>query len=134
MQQPRTEEQKLMQTPAIVKLGGKDYEIKPLPIILASPWRKKFVGLLMEGDDLSLVTSDNPKKFQEALADTLLKKPDELMDLFFEYAKDLDKNEIENIASSIEILTALEEVIAFESPFLGMAARVIQMLKKNLVQ
>ena len=130
----RTDEQKLMQTPAIVKLGGKDYEIKPLPIILASPWRKKFIGLVMKMDDLSIVTSDDRQEFQKALSNALLQKPDELTDLFFAYAKNLDRSEIENSASSLEVLSALEEVIAFESPFLGAAIRVTQILKKSLVQ
>lgn len=128
----RTEEQKLMQSPAVVCFGGRDYEIKPLPIILASPWRKKFIGLLKELTDLSTVTSDDKEKFLPALFNILTQKPDELTDLFFEYARNLNRKKIENSASSAEMLTAIEEVIAFESPFLGAAIRVTQAVKKNL--
>ncbi len=127
----RTEEQKILQEPVVVKLGGKDYEIKPLPIILASPWRKKFIKLLQDVSALAKIT-DEDAGFADALNNVLIEKPDELTDLFFEYAR-LSKEELQNSASSVEILNALIEVIAFESPFLGAAARITTAVRKNLV-
>ncbi len=128
----RTEEQKIIQEPIIVLFGGKEYEIKPLPIIKASPWRKRFISLMKDISALSSVTSDKDN-FLTALSDILSTKPDALVDLFFEYVPYLDRKEIENIASSQEILTAIEEVVALESPFLGAAIHVTRAMQRNLV-
>lgn len=127
----RTEEQKITQEPVVVVFGGKEYEIKPLPIIKASPWRKKFINLMGEVSALAKVTSDDQGDFIKALSDILAQKPDELVDLLFEYIP--NRKEIEQIASSNEILKAMEEVIALEAPFLGAAIRITRVMQKNLV-
>lgn len=128
----RTEEQKITQEPVVVLFGGEEYEIKPLPIKYASPWRKKFIALMREVSALAVVTSDNNESFMASLADILTEKPDKLVDLLFEYIP-VSRDEIENKATSSEILKALEEVIALESPFLGAAIRLTKTMQKNLV-
>jgi len=126
----RTEEQKIMQEPVLVSFGGKEYEIKPLPIVKASPWRKKFIALMSEVSMLASITSDDKETFLKALSDILIKEPDKLVDLLFEYIP--NREEIENIASSQEILKAIEEVVALEAPFLGAAIRITKVMQKNL--
>lgn len=128
----RTEEQKLLQEPVVVDFGGQEYEIKPLPIVHASSWRKKFIDLMRELTDLTRITSDD-EGYMSALSNVLVNKPDELTDLFFDYAKNLNRNEIENKATSYELLNALVEVIKFEAPFLGAAARITKAMTDNLV-
>lgn len=129
----RTEEQKLLQEPVKVLLGGKEYEIKPLPIKYASPWRRKFITLMGEASALASVTSDDKDGFLKALSELLTDKPDRLVDLLFEYMPNLKRDEIESQATSSEILNALEEVVAFEAPFLGAAIRITKAMQKNLV-
>src|SRR4030043_261913 len=99
----RTEEQKILQEPVTVTFGGREFEIKPLPLIKATPWRKKFIELTKEMSALASVTSDS-EEFLNALADILTEKPDALVDLFFEYVPYLNREEIENVASSNEML------------------------------
>lgn len=125
----RTEEQKLAQEPAMVKFGGKDYEIKPLPLIKATPWRRKFVALFSDVASLASVTTDTPDKFKGALDNILIDKPEEMANLFYEYTG-LDKNEIEQIATSREFIKAFEEVVAFEAPFFGAAIRIATRLQR----
>ena len=129
----RTEEQKIASEPVKVFFGGKEFEIKPLPLKFATPWRKKFIALTRELSVLSSITSDDSNAFLNALVNILSEKPDALVDLFFEYVPYLKREEIENISSSIEMLHAIEEVVAFEAPFLGTAIRITRTMQKNLV-
>ena len=80
----RTEEQKIIQEPVVVILGGDRYEIKPLVIKEAAPWRRKFIGLFNDLSILASVTSDAPDQFKSAMNEMLLNKPDAISDLFFE--------------------------------------------------
>jgi len=127
----RTEEQKVLQEPVTVTLGGQKYEIKPLVIREASPWRRKFVSLFTDLSSLSSVTSDNPEKFQEAMNEILLVKPDKITDLFFEYTK-LNRDEIESKATTVEMVNAFQEVFALEAPFFGSAVRAVGIMKKAI--
>jgi hypothetical protein len=129
----RTEEQKLAQEPVKVILGGKEYDIKPLPIVRANTWRRQYVNLLKETSVLAAVTADESEKFQDALSKIFLEKPDEFVTLLFDYAPELDRTTIEQEATSVEVLNALEAVIGFETPFLGAALRMTNVLKKSLV-
>ena len=128
----RTEEQKLIKESVKVILGGKECEVKPLVIRDATPWRKKFVALFDDVPTLASVTSDNPKEFSGALNNLLTEKPEAIFDLFFEYTK-LDKEEIEGVATTQELLTAFEEVFAFEAPFFGAAIKTMVKLQKSIV-
>ena len=127
----RTEEQKIIQEPVVVILGGEKYEIIPLVIREAAPWRRKFVGLFANVSAISSVTSDNPKEFTSAMEEMLLTKPDKLTDLFFEYTK-LNREEIEGKATTVEIINAFEEVFALEAPFFGSVVRAVVRMNKSL--
>ena len=127
----RTEEQKLLQEPVVVLFGEQEYKIKPLTIVHAAAWRKRFIKLMGELTVLVQVTSDDAG-YMPALSKVLLDKPDELTDLFFEYVKDLNRSEIESKASSLQLLKAIEEVVKFESPFLGAATRITRAMTSNL--
>ena len=102
----RTEEQKISQEPIKVTFGGKEFEIKPLPLKLASQWRHKFIDLMKEMSTLSSVTSDDSEAFLKALSQVLTEEPDKLVDLFFEYTG-FNREEVENIATSNEMLCAI---------------------------
>ena len=126
----RTEEQKLMQELVMVVLGGKEYEIKPLVLSKAAPWRRKFIALYISSL-MSVASSDDPKNLSSAMEDIVLHKPDEIADLFYEYTG-FNREEIENSATSKEFQIACEEVIALEAPFFGLAIQAIGGLRKTI--
>uniref|UniRef100_A0A6M3IX45 Uncharacterized protein n=1 Tax=viral metagenome TaxID=1070528 RepID=A0A6M3IX45_9ZZZZ len=121
---PRTEEDKIVQSPVKVILGGREYEIKPLPIKYSLPWVKKVAGILVNILPMANIASDD-EAFSGAFNEIMVSRPEELVGLFFEYARDLNKAEIEETASSAEIVNAFEEVLSLERPLFGMTLRVI---------
>lgn len=118
----RNEEDKLLQVPVKVTLGGKEYEVRPLPLKYALPWCKKLVAATVSGFvSRSNVTTDNPEAFDKAMSELLYDKPEQMIELFFEYARDLPRDEIEETATTAEVVIALEAVKELESRFFGIA-------------
>ena len=118
----RTENQKVLQAPVKVILGGTEYEVKPLPLKDSLPWCKAVVAATVKGiASRSSISSDDPEKFDNAMTDLLYNKPEQLIDLFFRYAKDLDRAEIEGKATLNEIMDAFNTVRGIESRFFGWA-------------
>jgi len=122
----RTDEDKLVQAPVSVKLGGVDYSIPPLPIKYSLPWVKKVSKILMGVVSMENVTSDNEEAFADAFGEIMVTRPEQLIELLFEYARDLDKESICEVASSAEIVHAFEEVLSFERPLFGMVIRAFR--------
>jgi len=122
----RTEEDKITQASVKVMLGGQEYEIKPLPIKYSLLWVKKVTKILMGIVTLEGVTSDNEDAFADAFSEIMVTRPEQLIDLLFEYARDLDKDAIMEVASSGEIVNAFEGVMSFERPLFGMALRAFR--------
>ena len=120
----RTEEDKVLQNPVKVTLGGKGYEIRPLPIKYALPWCKSVIQITISGImSRASITTDTPEEFDNAMNDVLIERPEKLIDLFFDYAKDLDKEEIMETASLNEVIDAFEAVKELESRFFGWVIR-----------
>jgi len=110
----RSEEDKLTQAPLIVTLGGKPFEVAPLVIKYSREWRKKSLPLIAFLVGYSRKSED---EMLDAITDLFTTKTDEILDSFFEYARDLKREEIELIATDGEIITAFLEVFnAFVSP------------------
>lgn len=114
----RTEEQKIAQVPVTVIFGGKPYEIRPLVIKESRTWRQKVIKVLSELPQLTQVTSEDKEKFNSALETLLVTMPDTVVELFFEYAKDLNREEIENVATDSEMAAAWEKVVELAFPLL----------------
>ena len=112
----RTEEQKIVQAPLLVVLGGKEYEVKPLVIRDSRKWRHGIVTILASLPQYLGASSDDPVAFGEALKAFLESKPDEVIDLFFSYAKDLNREEIEGAATDSELAAAFDKVVAYAFP------------------
>ena len=111
----RSEEEKIIQTPITVSLGGKNYEVKPLVIRESRAWRVKLVAALK-----SLPGQINTTSAPDALSDNIqamfLTMPDMAADLFFSYAKDLNREEIEAAALDSELAAAFEQVVELAFP------------------
>lgn len=113
----RSEEQKVTQAPVVVILGGKEYKITPLVIRDSRVWRSevsKALGMLPQY--AKVTTEDPPEMFGKAIDAMLVVMPDLTVDLFFSYAKELDRDEIEGIATDSEIAKAFEQLVEIAFP------------------
>jgi hypothetical protein len=116
--QERTEEQKLTQAPVVVVFGSKEYKLRILTIKESREWRQQTIKTFNELPQYTKVTSDDPEKFNSALESLLITMPDTVVDLFFAYAKDLDRKEIEAVATDQEMYLAWEKVVELSFPLL----------------
>lgn len=112
----RTEEQKLVQAGIKVILGGREYEIRPLVIRESREWRAKVIKLIAPLPEYAKVTMDSEEDFGKVLTLMLVTMPDQVVDLFFDYAKDLNREEIENKATDEEMTKAFAEVVKVAFP------------------
>ena len=122
----RTEDEIVAQAPITVILGGKEYKIAPLVIRDSREWRKKVVALIAPLPKIVGVKIDDVEDFGAALTQLLVTMSDKVIDLFFDYAKDLNREDIESTATDSELQIAFREVmkIAFplaEAPMEAMA-------------
>lgn len=120
----RTEEEKVARAPLLVKLGGKEYPIVPLVIREARAWRLKVVNVLTSLPDYINATTDTPDDFNAALKALLVTMQDTTLDLFFEYAKDLPRDEIEKTTTDEEVAEAFSRVIEIAFPLSRSLAEV----------
>ena len=130
MAEQRTEEEKLTRAPITVILGGDKYEIAPLVIRDSRGWRKKVIELLAPLPEMVKTTSRNPKAFGDVLNRMLVTMPDQVLDLFFEYAKDLDRKEIEDKATDEEMAEAFKEVVKVAFPLAESLPKVMERLSQ----
>jgi len=112
----RTEEEKVIQAPISVILGGEQYDVKPLVIRDSRLWRQKVAGMLAPLPGLVSTNSDDPEAFGQALTQLLVDTPDMVVDLFFDYAKELNREEIENVATDAEMRDAFQEIVKYAFP------------------
>lgn len=124
----RTEEQKVAQAPIVVVLGGKEYQVAPLVIRDARIWRAKVIKLIAPVPQLVSTKIDTPDDFSKHLTEMLVAIPDQVIDVFFEYAKDLDREEIESIATERDMAQAFLEVVKVAFPLAESAPMVIARL------
>ncbi len=129
MVEKRTEEDKVLRTEIKVTLGGKEYTIAPLVIKYSGEWRKKALPLyssLIRYSHLSTgESSGKTEELEQAVVELFTTRTDEMLDSFFEYARELPREEIENTATDGEVILAFMEVFnAFVAPFAARAETV----------
>jgi len=112
----RAEGDKVVHAPIVVILGGQEYKINILVIKDSRPWRAKVVKALSKLPEYTKVTTDDSELFGKAIDAMLVGMPDTVLDLFFEYAKSLDREEIEDVASDAEVAKAFEQVVEVAFP------------------
>ncbi|MFA5064954.1 MAG: hypothetical protein WC566_05770 [Dehalococcoidia bacterium] len=112
----RSEEDKLTQAPLLIILGGKEYEVKPLVIRDSRAWNAKFAKLIGGLPQYTKVTTDSPDQFKVAIEGMVSAVPDAIIDLVFEYARDLNREEIEAVATDAEILVAFTQIMEVAFP------------------
>lgn len=112
----RTEEDKVVQAGIKVILGGVEYSIPPLVIRDSREWRRKVIALIAPLPELTPKSIDTTEDFENALTTLLVTMSDRVVDLFFEYAKELNQEEIEAVATDAELSQAFREVIEVAFP------------------
>ncbi|MCJ7829310.1 MAG: hypothetical protein MUP81_06190 [Dehalococcoidia bacterium] len=125
----RTEEEKVARASVFVTLGGKEYEVRQLTLEESRIWKQSVTKLLTEGFKSTKVTADDPEKFSAALLTFMIDAPNALIGLFFSYAKDLNREEIEKIATESEVAVAWEKVREVAFP---LAQTLVQTMGKML--
>ena len=121
----RTEEDKIVQAGIEVILGGKTYFIRPLVIRDSREWRAKVIKLVAPVPRNAMITMETPDDFERTLTDMMVTIPNQVIDLFFDYAKDLDREEIEGVATDEEISNAFRGVIEVAFPLAQNAPDVV---------
>ncbi len=111
----RTEEQKILQEAIKVRLGGKEFEVKPLVIKESRAWRVKLVTALKLIPS-QINTTSSPEALSDNIQAMFSTMPDLAADLFFAYAKDLNREEIEAAALDSELAAAFEKVVELAFP------------------
>lgn len=114
----RTDEDKILQNPVTVFFNGVEYGIKPLVIREAREWRRQFAALIGKLPSYTKTTTDDPAGFNSAVGALIVEMPDEMTDLFFSYAKDLPRDEIEGTATELEMAAAVEVLLTIAIPLL----------------
>ncbi|MBT9130988.1 MAG: hypothetical protein DDT41_01285 [candidate division WS2 bacterium] len=112
----RTEEEKILKTNIVVVFGNKEYEIKPLVIKESRKWRDKFTKVLGSLPQYTSITTETPDRFQEAISAMMMILPEKLIDLVFDYAPELNRKEIEMVATDAEMARAFEQIVEVSFP------------------
>lgn len=112
----RTEDEIVAKASFEVILGGKKYEIKPLVLRDSREWRKKYAEATAPLFKMVNTQMDNVGEFGSIVTQMLVNMPDLVIDLFFKYAKDLNREAIEGTATDAELAIAFKEVLKVALP------------------
>jgi len=125
----RNEEEIVAQANIKVRFGGDEYEFPPLVIRESREWRKKVITLLAPlPGNVAKLKMDNAEEFDKSLRQMLVTDPDEVIKLFYEYAKDLDQEEIEGKGTDAEMAAAFQEVVKVAFPLAESLPKVMARL------
>jgi len=115
----RTEAEIIAQAPLTVRLGGDIVEIKPLCISESRKWRVLFSDRAKElTGECFKIRELTPAECGDTFSRLFISAPETLGDLFFAYAKDLDRAKIEETATDGELLAAFMGVFKYAFPLL----------------
>ena len=115
MSEKRSEDQVVTQAPIMVSFGGTQYELKPLVIKESRVWRQQFAEILGTLP-LFVNTAGTAAQFLKVINGMFLDVPDKIIDLIFAYAKDLPREEIEAVATDVEMSKAFESILEVAFP------------------
>lgn len=127
----RTDEEKVAQASVTVVLGGVPYEVKPLVIRDSRAWRKELAEQFNGLAEFVNVRSDDTERYEAAIKAALVTRPDAVIDLFFSYAKDLPKEQIEAVATDSEVADAFSEVLKIALPLAGGLSQAMGKLSQS---
>lgn len=142
----RTEEKGLFQLPEKVRLGDREYEIRPLTINEQIKWRELFyrkLQLVAKGFTPPRRTilsffrqADETAAFTQAMHLAFIELPGLVTDLFFAYAPRLPRKQIEAQATEVQLVVAFKSVMKMGFPFFELLQTVLalsQVTKSTLL-
>jgi len=124
----RNEEDKVTQAPLILILGGQEHPVKPLVIRDSRAWRAKVAQLIGGLPQYTKTSSDDPDQFKVAIEGMMSAMPDAIVDLVFDYAKDLKREEIEAVATDAEVSVAFTQILEVAFPLARSLAEAVKSL------
>lgn len=126
----RSEADIIAQTPIKVRLGEEDHEVKLLVAKDSRKWRAEVATLLSGLPEYVDIDADDPKNFGKGMSALLVGMPDQVIDLFFSYARDLKRKEIEAVATDGQLCKGFEQVAAVAFPFVSAVTKLADQLAK----
>lgn len=120
--------------PIKVRFGTTDYEIKLLRTNPQRKWREKlvaFYGEIVGNFSLSAVNLE-VGVFKGGLIAALIKSPEKLAGLLFEYAPDLPRDTILDESTEEQIVHAFQEVLEVAFPFVAVLKMTTEILNSEL--
>lgn len=115
----RTEEQKVVQETLKIPLGEKIEEVRLLTIKEARAWRVRVAEALAQVPALASVDAKDPEKFKAGVDGIFSTIPDLVLDLFFDYARDLDRDAIEEVATDSQLALGFAQVAEVAFPLVS---------------
>jgi len=88
------------------------------------------VSLLSSLPQYTDVTTDTPDEFGDALNAVMVALPDKVTDLFFLYAKELNREEIEGTATDTELAKAFGQVVEVAFPLAQSVTKTMEHLAR----
>lgn len=131
---PRTDEDKLLQAPIVMRFGTKNYPVKPLTLGPARAWREKLnevMGPLAETFQ-SGIKEDGA--VSQGLAKMLMQFPDKLIELILAYDPQLPKDTIMTDATEEQIIVAWSDLLAVAFPFVAPLVTVMRVIRPTRSQ
>ena len=126
----RSEADIIAQTPITVRLGDQDHQVKLLVARDSRKWREESAKLLSKLPEYAAIDTEDPDKFSKGMSALLVNMPDKVIDLFFLYAQDLKRKEIEAVATDAQICRGFEQVAAVAFPFVSAVTKLADQLAK----
>jgi hypothetical protein len=120
----RTDSDKLSREPVMVKLGNTEYPIHPKPIIESRKWKKLAKKEIDKIDPVFNVQMEDYQKSLPLLKELIFENLDNLVDLVFEWEKELPKKEIMNTATEEEMIDALIIILRMAFPFAKLMSQI----------
>jgi len=122
----RTEEQKVAQAPIVVLFAGKEYDVRILSMKDSREWKRKAIELVAPLPQLvDEVKTDDGALFGKAMTTVLVEMPEQVCDLFFLYATDLPRDEIESTGTDGEMAIAFQQVLEIAFPLAKSAPNLL---------
>lgn len=113
----RPDEEAVLGAPLKVQLGGEIYSIKPLPYAKSRAWRKAWFDWVRRSTEFDANRKSGGDEWLAANMDGAGKLGDDRVDLFFGYARQLNRKQIESVASYAELKAGFNKILAIERPF-----------------
>lgn len=133
----RTEDEITGMSPISVRLGEKDYKLKPRTITAAQEWRGQ-LNETMRDVLMGFLPSEgeSSKAISRGMVTALLQFPEKVVELVFSYAPDdlQPKDEILATATEEQMAVAYSKIMVVAYPFLAQLEVTLRALREQVLQ